>query len=346
MTSQRILVTGHRGYIGSVMAPYLLSRGHDVVGVDVGYFNECTLVPQETEVPELRRDIRDLTSDDLRGFDAVVHLAALSNDPIGNLNPEWTRQINGEGSVTLARLAREAGVGRFLFSSSCIMYGLSKADVATEESPLAPQTEYARSKVYSEERIRELASPDFSPVYLRNGTVYGLSPRMRFDTVFNDLIGSAITQGHIAVYSDGKPWRPVVHVDDVARAFEAVLEAPAELIHDQAFNTGAESLNRQVIDLARIASDAVPGSTLEVLARPGADQRTYRADFTKFANTFPQFEFTWTPERGAARLAQEYRQIGLDTETFRDPRFTRLAWLNRLLDSEAFTDDLRLREVA
>lgn len=346
MSRQRVLVTGHRGYIGSVMAPWLLRQGYDVVGVDVGFYDDCTLVPQERDVPSLRRDIRDLTVDDLRGFDAVIHLAALSNDPIGNLNDRWTAEINAQGSLRLAELARSAGVGRFLFSSSCIMYGLSTVEVATEESPLAPQTEYARSKVWSEERIRDLADEGFSPVYLRNGTVYGLSPRMRFDTVLNDLVGSAVTRRRITVLSDGRPWRPVVHVEDVAAAFAAVLEAPREAVHNQAFNTGAESLNKQVIDLARLAAASVPDCELEVLAQASADQRTYRADFGKFARTFPDFQFRWDPASGARRLAQQFGEIGLDEATFTDPRFTRLRWIRHLVESGAVDGDLRWRGVA
>ena len=228
--SMRVLITGHEGYIGSVMAPLFADAGHDVVGLDTGYFRDCTLLPPRAGIPTIDKDIRDLTPDDLRGFDAVVHLAALSNDPIGNLNEGWTAEINDRGSRRLAELAKAAGVRRFLFSSSCIMYGMSDAGVVDEESPLDPQTEYARSKVRSEQAIRELASDDFSPTFLRNGTVYGLSPRMRFDTVFNNLMGSAVTTGQLIIRSDGKPWRPVVHVTDVSRAFLTVAESPLDTI--------------------------------------------------------------------------------------------------------------------
>jgi nucleoside-diphosphate-sugar epimerase len=341
---QRVLLTGNEGYIGSVMGPLMRAAGHDVVGLDTGYYRECTLVEPELPIPTIRKDIRDLVPDDVRGFDAVVHLAALSNDPIGNLDAGWTAQINDRASVRLAELARDAGVHRFLFSSSCIMYGVSVAGVTTEESDLDPQTEYARSKVRSERAITELASDSFSPTFLRNGTVYGLSPRMRFDTVFNSLIGSAMTSGRVVVYSDGKPWRPVVHVQDVARAFLAVLEAPLVAVHNEAFNTGAEQLNRQVIELAQIATQTVPGARLEVLAQADADQRTYRTDFGKFARTFPEFEFRWDPATGAVQLYDAFRAIGLTEADFGSPRFTRLKWLRGLLDTGRLDGDLRWAE--
>lgn len=338
---RRILLTGHEGYIGSVLAPMLVRAGFDVVGLDSGFFSECSLVPDGARVPSIRKDIRDLERTDLEGFHAVVHLAALSNDPIGNLNGRWTEEINLRSSVRLAELAERAGVRRFLFSSSCIMYGMSEAALVDEESPLDPKTEYAHSKVEAERAISELAADHFSPVSLRNGTVYGLSPRMRFDTVFNNLVGAAVAKSEVVVYSDGKPWRPVVHVRDVARAFMRVLAAPAEDVHDQAFNVGADHLNHQVRDLAEIAVDTVPGSELVVLARPGADQRTYRTDFGKFARTFPDFEFEWTARKGAEELHRSFRSIGLSRATFADKRFTRLTWLRHLLETSRLDDSLR-----
>lgn len=337
----RILITGHDGYIGSVMTPWLVRQGYDVVGLDTGYYRDCTLVPPDVEATSFRKDIRDVRIDDVRGFDAVIHLAALSNDPIGNLNDDWTASINARASVRLAELAREAGVRRFLFSSSCIMYGIASDAVATESSELDPQTEYARSKVRSEQGIRELANDAFSPVFLRNGTVYGLSPRMRFDTVLNDMVAQATTTGRVVVYSDGKPWRPVVHVQDVARAFQAVLEAPAELVHNQAFNTGADSLNHQVGELAEIAVAAVPEASVEVRAMANADQRTYRASFAKFAETFPGFEFQWNARSGARQLYESFRSIGLTHDDYVDRRFTRLRWIRHLLDSHRLDQELR-----
>ena len=339
--AKRILMTGHNGYIGSVMAPHFVRSGYDVVGLDTGYFKPCRLVPDPADVPWLYKDLRDLKLEDLEDFDAVVHLGALSNDPIGNLNEAWTEEINFRASVRLAELAKAAGVERFLFSSSCIMYGMSEAAVVTEESPLDPKTEYARSKVESERAIAKLAGDGFSPTFLRNGTIYGVSPGMRFDTVFNDLIGAAVTTGKVTLYSDGKPWRPVVHVQDVARAFLTVLEAPVGVVSNQAFNTGANNLNHQIIELAEIVVDTVPGSRLEVVAQPGADQRTYKADFGKFARTFPNFAFNWTAKEGACELYETFKAIGLIYDNFVDKRFTRLKWLRHLLDTGQLDASLR-----
>jgi nucleoside-diphosphate-sugar epimerase len=340
----RILMTGHKGYLGSVMAPHFVRAGYDVTGVDAGFFDACTLVPDELSIPSIKKDIRDLEPSDLRGYDAVVHLAALSNDPIGNLNDSWTEDINFRASARLAEMARGAGVRRFLFSSSCIMYGVAQAAVATEESPLNPQTIYARSKVEAEEAIRSLASDSFSPSFLRNGTVYGLSPRMRFDTVLNNLVGLAVSTGTVTVYSDGTPWRPVVHVEDVARAFQAVLNARRDLVHNQAINIGSNALNHRIRELADMAIEAVPGAKLEIVAQVDADQRTYRADFGKFAKICPDFQFEWTARRGAGQLSEAFRAIKLGHNGFTDRRFTRLKWLNHLLDLGLLDSSLRWRE--
>ena len=339
--AKRVLITGHDGYLGSVMAPYFLAAGYSVVGLDTGYFAQCTLRPDIAEVPTVRKDIRDLVPNDLQQFDAVVHLAALSNDPIGNLNSQWTEEINCQASVRLAELAKQAGVRRFLFSSSCIMYGNSTAAVVTEDSPLDPQTDYARSKVASEQAIAKLAGEEFSPTFMRNGTVYGSSPRMRFDTVLNNLVGSAVTTGKVMVFSDGKPWRPVIHVEDIARAFMVVLEAPLADVHNQAFNVGANHLNHQILELAEIVVKTVPQSELVVIAQSDADQRTYKADFGKFARVFPTFEFKWAAKEGAQELYETLKAIGLTHDAFVDKRFTRLKWLNYLLDTGKLNSSLR-----
>jgi len=327
------------------MAPYLAHAGFDVVGLDTGYFADCSLVAADESVSTRRKDLRDLEPADLDGYDAVVHLAALSNDPIGNLRPDWTADINVHGSIRLAELAREAGVRRFLFSSSCIMYGMSESAVVNEDSPLDPKTDYARSKVEAERAIAKLATESFSPTFLRNGTVYGLSPRMRFDTVLNDLVARAVSSNAVVLHSDGTPWRPVVHVEDVARAFHAVLEAPTEAVHGQAFNVGAEHLNHQIRELAEIVVEAVPGCELRVLAEPQADQRTYRADFSKFARTFPDFEFRWTAREGVRELRRSFEEIRVTEETYADARFVRLKWLHHLLETGRLDDELRWANV-
>ncbi len=336
-----ILVTGHLGYLGSVMVPHFLDAGYDVIGLDTGYYAEGNFVPERANVPEIRKDIRDVTSADLRSFYAVVHLAALSNDPVGSLDPSWTDDINHRASVRLAEVARESGVRRFLFSSSCIMYGTSSSEFVDEDSPLAPSTEYARSKVMSEMEIRQLASDSFSPTYLRNGTVYGASPRMRFDTVLNDLTASAYTTKRVVVVSDGTPWRPVVHVEDVARSFVHVLSAPLADIHNEAFNNGSDHLNHQIVDLARIAAEAVPGCELTVEGRPSADQRTYRADFSKFARTFPDFEWQWDVRGGVADVIAAFDRVGLSRADYEDPRYVRLRWLQQLIDAGRLDQSLR-----
>jgi nucleoside-diphosphate-sugar epimerase len=343
---QSILVTGHRGYIGSVLTPYLVEKGYDVVGLDTGYFNECTLVPDRHRVPEIQKDIRDVELSDLENVHAIVHLAALSNDPIGNLNEEWTGEINGQATARLAEMAREAGVRRFLFSSSCIMYGMSEAKEVDETSSLDPKTEYARSKVRSEEALREMATDSFAPVYLRNGTVYGLSPRMRFDTVLNDFVGCAIYTGRIVIHSDGMPWRPVLDVQDVARTIELFLEAPSHLIHNEAFNNGAAQLNHQVRGLAEIAAEAVPGCDLEIRSDSSADQRTYKADFSKMRRTFPDFEFEWNADTGARKLAHGLRAAGLTRDMYEGNQFVRLRWLQHLIESGRLDQSLHWSDAA
>ena len=342
--NKRILITGSDGYIGSVMAPWLQNQGYDVVGLDTGYFAPCTLVPDLASIPTIRHDIRDVAAADLDGYDAIIHLAALSNDPIGNLNEAWTREINLNGTVHLAMAAKQAGVKRFIFSSSCIMYGTSEAAVVDETAPLAPRTEYARSKAEAETALSSLADERFSPTFCRNGTVYGLSPRMRFDTVLNNLMGEGFTTGKVVIHSDGTPWRPVVHVQDVARAFQVVLEAPRDLVHNQAFNTGADQLNQQIRTLGQIVAETLPGCRLSTVPSAEADQRTYQADFAKFRRTFPDFQFRWTARDGATELRTAFEAFGLTQALFTDKRFTRLRWLRHLLDHNLLHGALRWSE--
>ena len=343
----KILLTGHNGYIGSVMGPFLSSKGHDVVGLDVGYFSGTNFLPDKHEGRFPLIDIRDIgASSSLKGFDAVVHLAALSNDPIGNLQPEWTESINTDGTLRLAELVKKAGVQRFLFSSSCIMYGAASLAEVDETAPLDPKTDYARSKVVAEDGLRALADDRFSPTFIRNGTVYGLSPRMRFDTVLNNFVGQAVATGKIVIFSNGEPWRPVVHVEDVSRTFLMFLEAPIEKVHNHAFNNGSDELNWRVIDLAKAAQSAVPGSQIELRAQSDADQRTYRASFAKFRKAFPDFRFKWNPRTGAADLAQAFSRIGLDRVMFESSDFTRLKWLKSLIADGKLDRDLRWTEAA
>ncbi|HWQ52553.1 MAG TPA: SDR family oxidoreductase [Bryobacteraceae bacterium] len=343
---KNVLITGHNGYVGSVMAARFAKAGHIVLGLDTEYYSQCTLNQNEEGPTSILKDIRDVEPRDLEGVDAIVHLAALSNDPIGNLNDAWTEDINFRASVRLAEAAKAAGVSRFLFSSSCIMYGMSETAVVNENSPLDPRTTYARSKVEAERAIAKLADERFSPTFLRNGTIYGLSPRMRFDTVLNNLMGAAVTSGVVTVHSDGQPWRPVVHVEDVARAFLTVLDAPRQVVHNQAFNVGAAEMNQQIIRLAEITASIVPNCKLQVKPDPGADQRTYKTDFTKFAVTFPAFSFAYSPLSGARQLYQALKGIRLTAEEFADKRFTRLKWLQYLLESGRVNGSLRWAEVA
>ena len=337
----RVLVTGHDGYIGAVLAPYLVERGYDVVGLDTGYFSTCRLGTDAPPVKAIKKDIREIGEADLEGFDAVVHLAALSNDPIGNLNSSWTEDINYKASVRLAQAAKKTGVRRFLFSSSCIMYGVSEAQFVDETAPLNPQTDYARSKVLAENALVKLADRDFSPVYLRNGTVYGLSPRQRLDTVLNIFVAEALITGKVTVLSDGEPWRPVVHVNDFVRTVELYLEAPVEAIHNEAFNNGADHLNYKIREIAEGAVAAVPGSELKIEARPSADQRTYRATFSKFSRTFPDFKFEWTPKTGAVQLAEAFCKVGFSRTDLEGDKFIRLKWLRRLLEEGKLDGNLR-----
>ena len=332
----RILLTGHTGYIGSVMAAHLVEAGHEVTGLDAGLFDECLLTPRRVDLPRLAvasGDIRDVTARDLEGFEAIVHLAALSNDPLSDLNEDWTMEINHRASVWLAEQARAAGVERFVFSSSCIMYGAAEAQEVDETSPLDPRTAYARSKVAAEREIAALATPHFSPVFLRNGTVYGLSPAMRFDTVLNSLTGAAVATGRITIHGDGEPWRPVVHVEDVAALFAAVLAAPRELLHNEAINAATAAANYRIIQLAEAVARAVPGAEVERLGSPSADRRTYRANFDKLARLLPGYRPRWTVEAGAAQLAAELTRLGLTAEQFDSPRYTRLRWLRAQIDA-------------
>lgn len=339
----KVLVTGHGGYIGAVLAPFLARAGHDVTGLDTMFYDGCDLFPPD-QVETRRADVRDVRPQDLEPFDAIVHLAALSNDPLGDLDRQLTLAINFEATVALARAAKEAGVSRFVFASSCSMYGAAAdGEPVVEAAPLKPLTAYAESKVRAEEALAELADADFAAVSMRNATAYGASPRLRLDIVLNNLVGWALTTGKVRILSDGTPWRPLVHVEDIARATLAVLEAPVEEISGEAFNVGADSENHQVRDLAEIAREAVGGGEVELAGSGDPDPRSYRVDFGKLRRTFPELELAWTARAGAEELAAAYRRAGLTFEDFDGPRYTRLKRLRALAEEGAVDDELRWR---
>ncbi len=334
----RVLLTGSEGYIGSVLGPYLAARGHDVVGMDTGFhrvgwlYNAVGMAPQWTN-----RDIRTVGPDDLRGFDAVVHLAELSNDPVGALNPEITFEINHLGSVRLAELARSVGVERFIYMSSCSVYGSAGAEDSTEESPVHPLTAYAECKVRVERDVRPMADDTFSPTFLRNATAYGASPRMRFDLVVNDLAGHAWTEKVIRMDSDGTPWRPFVHILDISRAIDCVLRAPRDIIHGEIFNVGSNDQNYQIRSIATFISDTFPGCSLSIGDSRG-DHRNYRASFDKIHERLPGFECRYDVERGAQQLLDVFRAVDMDTETFEFRGHTRIKQIQHLLATRQIDD--------
>ncbi|MEK6718783.1 MAG: SDR family oxidoreductase [candidate division NC10 bacterium] len=340
--TRRVLLTGHDGYIGAVMGPMLKARGYEVVGLDTFYFDgECSFVPGSVAVPAIRKDLRDVTVEDLAGIDSVIHLAALCNDPLGNLNPAWTQEINHLASVRLARLAKQAGARRFVFSSSCSMHGASSAAKVTEDSPVHPLTPYGVSKMLAERALAELADDRFTPTFLRNGTVYGVSPRLRLDIVLNNLVGWACTTGRIRVLSDGSPWRPVTHVEDVCQAFIAVLEAPAEIVRNQAFHVGANRENYRIRDLAEIVRSVVRGCEIEYVNEKSADQRTYIADFSKIETLLPEFRPRWSAAEGVRELADAYRKFGLTAQDMTGTRYIRLNRISQLVKQGMLDETLR-----
>ncbi|HEU0077294.1 MAG TPA: SDR family oxidoreductase [Longimicrobiaceae bacterium] len=336
----RVLVTGAEGYIGSLLAPLLAERGHDVVGLDTGFYADAALYDAGLRpVPTIRRDIRGLGEADLAGFDAVVHLAELSNDPLGQLNPDITFRINHLGSVALAEAARRAGVSRFVYTSSCSVYGVGTGDLKDETSAPDPQTAYAECKVLVERDVSALAADGFSPVFLRNATAYGASPRMRFDLVVNNLSGLAWTTGEIRMTSDGSPWRPLVHVADICEAVAAALEAPREAVHGEIFNVGDSQENYQVRDVARVVADVFPGCSLTFGSSDG-DNRSYRVSFDKIAERLPAFRCRRDVQAGAEELRGIFERIAMTPEVFEHRTFTRLKQLQHLLGTEQVGPEL------
>ena len=340
----RVLLTGHRGFIGAVMAPLLQAAGHEVVGLDTGYYEGCDFGDPPADIPDTRRDLRDTTAGDVRGFDAIIHLAALSNDPLSDLDPELTYEINHRATVRLAELARTAGVSRFIFSSSCSNYGSAGEGLIDEQAAFNPVTPYGVSKVRAERDLLALATEDFSPVLLRSATAYGLSPRLRCDIVLNNLTAWAVATGKILLKSDGTPWRPVVHVEDICGAFLAALEAPRDAVHAQAFNVGRTDENYRVRDLAEVVREVVPGCVIEYAAGAAADARTYRVDCSKIAAALPAFRPRWTVRDGVRSLSQAFHDARLTVDDFEGSRFRRIGRISQLLQDDRLSRDLRWHE--
>ena len=336
----KVLVTGHDGYIGTVLVPVLQAAGHEVVGLDNGLFRDCGFGPSAVPIPALDLDLRSIQIDNLRGFDAVIHLAGISNDPVGDLNPQCTYDINHLASVRLATLAKRAGISRFLFSSSCSLYGSAGEGYVDETAGFNPLTPYGESKILVEQDVAALADDGFSPTFLRNATVYGMSPRLRADLVVNNLTGFAFLQGEVLLSSDGTPWRPLVHVQDVARTFLACLEAPREVIHNEAFNVGHTEENYQIREVAEIVKDVVPGSRVVFGEGAGADIRNYRVDCGKLACALPRAVPQWTVRRGVEELYAGYERHGLTRGDFLS-RFVRIAHIRRLLAEGQLDGSLR-----
>lgn len=338
-----VIVTGHKGFIGTILVPMLQAAGHKVRGIDSDLFRNSTYGAAPPPVDEIIKDVRDVEKPDLEGAHAIVHLAALSNDVLGDLNPDMTYEINHKASVRLAAMAKDLGISRFVFASSCSMYGAAGDDVLDETAQFNPVTPYAISKVLVERDVRELADDRFSPVFMRNATAYGVSPRIRFDLVINNLIAWAYTTGLVRMKSDGTPWRPVVHIEDICRAMLAVLAAPREKIHNEAFNVGTNAETYQIKTLADMVMRTVPDSRIEFAGDAGPDKRNYKVNFTKYARAFPDYIPTWTAERGVRAIFDAYRQIGLNRDDYEGPRYKRIAQLKYLLETGQIDETYRWR---
>lgn len=337
----RVLVTGHLGYIGTILTPMLIAEGHSVVGMDSDLYRECTFGNGLIEIPEFKKDIRDVEQSDLEGFDAVLHLAGLSNDPLGDLNPALTEEINHRASVKLAELAKKAGVQRFIFSSSCSNYGAAGEDFVKEDSELNPVTPYGVSKVNVEQHVSQLADDNFSPTFLRNATAYGVSPRLRFDLVVNNLVAWAYTTGQVYLKSDGSAWRPLVHIEDISRAFIAALHAPRDVIHNAVFNIGHTKENYRIREVAEIVAEVVPGSRVEYAPGGEADKRNYRVNCDYVQEKLPNFKPQWTVRRGAEELYEAYQRIGLTLDEFEGQRYRRISHIKHLISAGLLDSDLR-----
>ncbi len=342
----RVLVTGHDGYIGAVLVPMLLDAGHDVTGLDSHLYAGCDFGTHDPGVPSLAIDVRDVTVEQLRGYDAVLHLAAISNDPVGDLNPETTYEINHRATVQLAQRARSAGIGRFIFSSSCSLYGAGGDDALDEQAAFSPVTPYGHSKILAEQDISALANEAFTPVFLRNATAYGVSSRLRGDLVVNNLVGYAVTTGEVLIKSDGSPWRPLIHIEDIARAFLAALEAPAADVHNQAFNICQTTENYRIREVGAIVEQIVPGSRVRFAAGAQPDKRNYRVSGDKVARVLPGFHPQWTVRRGVEELYDAYTRRALQLDDLTGPRLQRIQRVLELQSSGRLTEALRWVETA
>lgn len=337
----KVLITGHLGYIGVEMVSVLREAGHEVVGLDTGLFDECDFIAPPDDVPTLRVDLRDVTPEHLNGIDAVAHLGALSNDPLGDLNPNITYDINQHASIRLAQAAKDAGVKRFLFSSSCSLYGAGADGYLNENAAFNPVTPYGESKIRVEQALAGLASPDFSPTYLRNATAYGVSRRLRADIVVNSLVGHAVTTGKVLMQSDGTPWRPLVHIRDIILAFKCVLAAPQDVIHDQAFNVGQTKENYRIREVAQMVAEVVPNCELSFAQGASADLRNYRVDFTKIETKLPGYSPAWTVRKGIEELYEAYTKFGLTKEQWTGARYYRLPTIKGLIERKSIDAQLR-----
>lgn len=340
---QKIIVTGHRGFIGTLLTGLLIEKGYSVTGIDCNYFgNDCNFYedPYKKRVTSIIKDIRDVTAADLEGTYAVCHLAALSNDPMGDLNEDLTYDINHRASVKLARLAKEAGVKKFLYSSSCSLYGIAGDDAVKETADFSPITAYAKSKVYSEQDLLPMAGNDFCVTFLRNATAYGISPKLRIDLVVNNLVGWAVTQKKIRIMSDGSPWRPLVHAEDIARAFIAMIETDASIINGEAFNVGADTENYRVKDIAELIKNRIPECEIEITGEHGSDSRSYRVDFGKIRRMVPAFQPKWTLPDGISQVYEWYQKIGMSPEDFQSRKYIRLKQLDHLMKQGTINENL------
>lgn len=344
MKRMRILLTGHDGYIGHVLTPMLLDRGHEVTGLDSCLYDGCGFAPASAmSVPVLRKDMRHVALDDLRGFDAVVHLAGISNDPLGDLAPQTTYAINHEASVRLARLAKQAGVKRFVFSSSCSNYGAAGDSYLDENASFNPVTPYAESKVWTERDVTPLADDSFSPTFMRSSTAFGVSTRLRGDLVVNNLVGYAVTSGEVLIKSDGMPWRPLVHIEDISRAFTAVLEAPRETVHKEAFNVGTTAENYRVKEIAQMVAEIVPNSKVTYAGDASPDKRNYRVNCDKIKRVLPSFDPQWTVRKGVEEVYAAYTKHGTTAEDFLSSNFVRLKKIRELQNAGMLDDTLSWR---